>query len=476
VIFFCNFYGNTVSSTGGILYGENVGMEVQTCIFNGNGPTIGMKSAPKAAADKFSLSLCVFSGPIPTVTGGLVTSPDNYYNSVTASFNMQHLTTYYCPTASPTCSRSPTRSRSLAATPTKAQTANQPSDSPRPTDTNSVSETPTSTISFSPTPTISETWHCELYEQVNSRLISYSVFCVDIESSVFVGTSDAFGGGICIWNKLPTVNICLCTFYECEASSGGGIDYSGSNLTILSCCFRNTSSIDRGTAISFSDGSGWISVGEVNFVECHDVDGSASGTLRISTNFICSYHLLNFTSCCLSYSNDFSVGDGSILEFSDSDGNFSFSSCTIVGCIGRSGIRNRCDNDCYVCFINFYNNSFWSFSGVLSCERRGLIVDTCIFHDNTNELILDDSSEIGFIISNCVFSSDLPNGSYYLSTTNNIFNTKTISLYFAHFATSFCPAAASFPSQTNPFTGSSCRYRSIGHIVQALIFSFLYGR
>jgi hypothetical protein len=72
-----------------------------------------------------------------------------------------------------------------------------------------------------------------------------------------------------------------------------------------------------------------------------------------------------------------------------------------------------------------------------------------------------------------VFSSDLPNGSYYLSTTNNIFNTKTISLYFAHFDTSFCPAAASFPSrQTNLFTGSSYRYRRIGRIVRVLMFSF----
>jgi hypothetical protein len=418
----------------------------------------------------FSLVGCVFSGPVPTLPDGFFMSVGNIGQTVTASFVIPHLATFYCPTASPTRSRSPVASPSPLGTPTKAETAAQPSESPKPTETDSVSETPTPTVSFSPTPTISQTWFCEIYGNLVSRVISYSVFCVEIRDSVFVETSEAYGGGICIWHKTPTVNISGCTFEKCGASSGGGLDYSGSSLDISASCFRSTSAIDRGTAISLSDGSDSIDVREVNFCDCQGADGSGTGTVSVSGNFVCSYQLLNFSLCKLSSS----VGDGSVIEVREADGNWTFSSCTVCGCVGLSGIRNRCEAVCYVRSCNFVDNWFSPFSGVLSCERTGLFVESCVFGNNSKEIVLDESSEVGFVILNCAFSSDLPEGSYYLSTTLIFVHRKTATRYLEHFDTALCPAGRFSAVSTAFFTSVPSRSGRVGTIFRCLTFEFIF--
>jgi hypothetical protein len=472
VVEYSNFYGNSVAGTLALLYANTVGMDVHDCIFNGPGQLLGYDLAPAylSAEQRFSLVKCVFSGSVPTLPGDFYTELGNVGETVTASFVIPHFATFYCPTASPTRSRWPIPSRSPAATPTKAQTAAQPSESPKPTKTEIVSQTPTPTVSFSPTPTISQTWFCDIYENLDSRVISYSVFCVEIRDSVFVETREAYGGGICIWHKTPTVNISGCTFHKCGASSGGGLDYSGSSLDLSESCFRSTSATDRGTAISLSDGSGLIDVREVNFCECQDADGSASGTVSVSGIFACSYHLLNFTDCKLSSS----VGEGSIIEVSEADGNWTFLSCNVCGCVGFSGIGSGCEAVCYVRWCNFVDNLFSPFSGVLSCSRTGLFVDSCVFENNSNEIVLGESSEIGFVIVNCVFSSDLPDDSYYLSTTLIFVQRKTSTRYLSHFDTAVCPAGRLSVSSTDLFTSFPSRSPRVGTIFRCLTFEFIF--
>jgi hypothetical protein len=287
--------------------------------------------------------------------------------------------------------------------------------------------------------------------------------------------SDVYGGGIFISDTSPTVTIASCTFHECSASSGGGLDYSGSNLTLSQCCFRGTSSVNRGTAISFSDGSSSIDCRQITLSECHDVDGFASGTVRVSSAFNCDYHLLNFSFCALRYSSDSSGGDGCVLEVSDTNGNWNFSSCTVVRCIGLSGIQNRCTSLCCVQLCNFYGNAFSEFSGVLSCERTGLLVEFCIFEANTNEIILVDAvGESGFIISNSVFSSSLPSGPYYLSTGDVFVNTRATTRYFEYLDTTLCPGAPDLPSPTSVFTSVSRQCSTNWQIFRGLLFDFAF--
>jgi hypothetical protein len=83
---------------------------------------------------------------------------------------------------------------------------------------------------------------------------------------------------------------------------------------------------------------------------------------------------------------------------------------------------------------------------VLAVERIGLFVASCIFRNNTVEIFLERFSEdTGFFIMDCVFSSVLPDGSYYLVTTNNLFGTETATSYIAYLNTGLCPAAAFVP-------------------------------
>jgi hypothetical protein len=114
VIQLCNFYENTVATTRALLYGDEYGMSVNNCIFNGNGKEIAMHSTPSEVARRFALLDCVFSGNIPSPAGGFDTALGNIGNAVTASYMIEHFHTYLCPTASPTRSRSPTASRTSA--------------------------------------------------------------------------------------------------------------------------------------------------------------------------------------------------------------------------------------------------------------------------------------------------------------------------------------------------------------------------
>jgi hypothetical protein len=92
-ISYCNFYSNTVLASEALLSCAEAGMIVSRCIFYRSGPEFEVITA---AALKFEVSNCVFSGGLPD--GDYYASTvDNTYNVITPSIAIDHLDTYYCP-------------------------------------------------------------------------------------------------------------------------------------------------------------------------------------------------------------------------------------------------------------------------------------------------------------------------------------------------------------------------------------------
>jgi hypothetical protein len=263
---------------------------------------------------------------------------------------------------------------------------------------------------------------------------------------VFSDTTSTYGGGISIWTNSPTVNISDCTFHQCSATVGGGIDYSGSALSIYRCCFSLTVAVQYGTAIDFFSGSGTVSVRSTNFVGCHDTEKSGCwGTIADDFGADSDYNQLNFSNCELRGSDTF--GEGSVLTSRRDSGRWSFSFSTIYGCVGFSAIQNNCGQVCELSFTNIYNNVIPEGSGVIFCQTVGILMKSCIFNNNSAKFFIDRYSPgSGFHVLHSIFSDDLPVASYYEETVGNYVNRETASISLGHFDTFHCPAARSFLS------------------------------
>jgi hypothetical protein len=121
-----------------------------------------------------------------------------------------------------------------------------------------------------------------------------------------------------------------------------------------------------------------------------------------------------------------------------------------------SGIQSGSEDLCSISLCNFYHNTMSEEAGVLMSERVGFAIDRCIFQNNTNEIYLRETEvDFGFEITNCVFSQDLRNASYYSKTTHNLFWTETASIYISHFGTGLCPAATFEVTKTHQFSASA---------------------
>jgi hypothetical protein len=442
-IHFCNFYWNAVTDWP-FLYAQTCGMDVEYCIFNGPGTIAQLHSS---SAQGYRFDYCVFSGAGPDAAV-ISSQAGNQVYSVTASRYITHSHTFYCPTASPTRSQSPTRTGSFVATGTKAATAIVPTESPLPSETDSVTETPMATVSHSPTATVSQTWYCDVYSGLTAHLTADNVFCVEVHSSLFVGTTAGYGGGICVWAGSATAVIDGSTFYETSATYGGGFDYSGSDLKVSICCFRSTSATTEGTGISITGGSGLAFVREVTLAGCENSEEEASGTICVSAEVQCSISHLNVSGCSLIHSAEStSSGEGAILEIRQAPTSWNLSLATIVKNAGFSGIWSRSVDPSEVKLSNFYGNEFSADSGVISCESVGVSVTDCVFNGNSNEIFLEITEDAtGFQLSGCVFSGILPVGPYYLVTENNEINAETATYFIPYLDTELCPAAPYVPT------------------------------
>jgi hypothetical protein len=98
---YCNFYDNDVDYSH--LYTTSTGMEVASCIFNGNPPYIKIASV---GYELFEITNFVFSKSLPD-SAYWESNDANYAGITTASRAVVHFHTGNCPTASPTASDKP---------------------------------------------------------------------------------------------------------------------------------------------------------------------------------------------------------------------------------------------------------------------------------------------------------------------------------------------------------------------------------
>jgi len=108
---FCSVLDNPAS--GGAIFGNSYGMDLQNCVFQGNNKDLGMYSV----SSQFQLTNCIFGEAFPssswvTIVSGCAS------NTVTASIQMAHFHTAFCPAASPTASKSPSPTVSDTPSPT----------------------------------------------------------------------------------------------------------------------------------------------------------------------------------------------------------------------------------------------------------------------------------------------------------------------------------------------------------------------
>jgi hypothetical protein len=390
---------------------------------------------------------------------------DNLFDTVTASVRLTYTYFTYCPTGSPSQSRIP------AASNTPPQSAVQPSQSPLPATTTQETLTPLPSDTAIETVSASRTWFCDVYEALMTSFTSSTPFCLEIRDSFFSGTHSDYGGGISIRSSSPSVTISDSTFRLCSATFGGAVDYSGSDLSVSRSCFYFTVASRYGTAIDLLSGSGSVSLSESNFVGCHnDLEQGCWGTIADDLGVDSVYRGTNFSFCALRSPEAF--GEGSVLYARRDSGHWNFSFSTFLYCSGFSAIHNNCDQVCELSFSNVYNNVVPVDSGVVFCRSVGIVVESCIFNNNSAEFFLEHYSPgSGFRILHCMFSADLPNAVYFDQLVGNVANTETASLSLDHFDTFDCPAARP-QAQTSTFTSFSLVYRKRGLFYRSVLFTF----
>jgi hypothetical protein len=109
-----NFYENSMSEGGAVLWGDSCGLSLSECIFydNAGNRLIGLNNAP-SASNRFAFRKCVFSGDYPTNTALCSIGSDCYSNTATASYVFHGVDGFAeCPTNSPTATVSHSRTPS----------------------------------------------------------------------------------------------------------------------------------------------------------------------------------------------------------------------------------------------------------------------------------------------------------------------------------------------------------------------------
>jgi hypothetical protein len=195
------------------------------------------------------------------------------------------------------------------------------------------------------------------------------------------------------------------TFVRCTAShssnaaSGGGISHSGGALDILRCCFRETHSSGKGTAI-FAESTS-ESLNDSALVQCSDSLVSATGTIYIDSASHAVFEKLNFTECQFSLPG--TGGLGFVFYASQTESTWSFSYAVIVGCSGVSGIHSLSNSVQTVTYCTIYDNELTvgNSYGILTGQTVGMKVDYCIFRGSAKEFFVQPSG-VKFTLTGCI--------------------------------------------------------------------------
>jgi hypothetical protein len=202
-------------------------------------------------------------------------------------------------------------------------------------------------------------------------------------------------------------------------------------------------------------------VDDVSFNRCYGIN-DAAGTIDDQQTSESEWLRLNFSYCGVDPSGGGNGGDGVVIYSRVTGGDFTFTYCTVLKCIGATGIDFSTTTHRLTDHCNFYRNVFSSGSKTLfySSTAYGLAVSHCIFNSNSDPIFALRVSGYthGYIVSNCVFSADIAWNSVFSSTFNNQIMAEPVSHTLTYPWFTFCPTASptQSPSET-PFLSPTQR-------------------
>jgi hypothetical protein len=167
----CNFYGNRVQTSKemwAVFYGEKVGMIVTECIFCNNSNIFILESSKSRVF--FTVIDCIFDR---TISSSAIYSGNsgNLFNTLTASLDGFYAWMPDCPTSSPTISASPAKTQTIA----EVRSA-----SPVPSATETETQSPIPSQSPQETVSASQSWYCEVYADLRTRVAVLCPFCLEV--------------------------------------------------------------------------------------------------------------------------------------------------------------------------------------------------------------------------------------------------------------------------------------------------------
>jgi hypothetical protein len=68
-----------------------------------------------------------------------------------------------------------------------------------------------------------------------------------------------------------------------------------------------------------------------------------------------------------------------------------------------------------------------------------MLIESCVFNNNTIDFSLNSDSTVKFSVLNCVFSGTLPSSAFYDLASGNTFEMSTETVWLSHFYSRYCP-------------------------------------
>jgi hypothetical protein len=270
-----------------------------------------------------------------------------------------------------------------------------------------------------------------------------TVRCSIVQDCLFSGLTHTENGAAAWLGGSGPVFVTGTTLVNCHTTRrGGGLYFETGSVQIESCCFRDLTVDDLGTAIAINYEHANLNLSVSSLVKCGKPTSRGRATIFVDTDQWFAFSALNFSSCNLPGSTN-EDGLGFVLWCYISKGDpWSFRYCSVYKCSGATGFHHNYDAIATVEYCNFYENVAHPSRALFSCYQTGMIVRFCIFRDNTRDLMLHEDRRHPFVIQDCVFSSPdsvIANDWWTdADSTRNLFGSYTASIAITHLANAYC--------------------------------------
>jgi hypothetical protein len=224
--------------------------------------------------------------------------------------------------------------------------------------------------------------------------------------------------------------------------------------------------------LSYQKPNSPATVTDASFHACYLFDGAA-GTIDDQQISESIWLQLNFSYCGLSPNGESNGADGVVIYSRLAAAKFNFTYCTVIECVGATGIDFHATSHRLIDHCNFFHNDFSAGNKALFYARTAyaLRVSYCVFNGNSNPLFAvglpDGNNNYGYIVTDCVFSAAFAWDSAFSSTFNNqiIAAPASHTLTYTWFA--FCPNAS--PTQAATATEHFTAFHGIYRIRRFLL-------